>query len=241
MTLTLTPEIEARLREEAARHGRLMEVVVQKFERWSAESTLHRGTVLLTGFEPFKNHKTNPSQQVVERLNGATVGGARVVGLTLPVVCGEDTAGVFAAITNHKPALVLSLGLSAGATCLEVERFAVNSRLLGLGQEGETPIVPDGPAAYFATVDAERVAQAVRERAQVPARAHGYAGAYLCNHILYQTLHFAKTNSLPLKAGFIHLPLSSEQAICENGLHHPSLSLDSLTTGVRAALESVLA
>src|SRR6185437_2153974 len=124
--------------------------------------------------------------------------------------------------------------------CLEVERFAVNSRLRELGQETQEPILTDGPAAYFATIDTERMAQAIEERTKIPARAHGYAGAYLCNHILYQTLHFAKTNSLPLKAGFIHLPLSNEQIHCENELHRPSMPLDSMVIGVRAAIEEAL-
>lgn len=235
-TLELTPETEERLREEARRHGSPPEALSQ-----SLSPQAKTPVVLLTGFEPFKGHKTNPSQQVAERLSGATVGGARVVGLTLPVVYGEDTAAIFAAITNHKPALVLSLGLAAGATCLEVERFAVNSRWIELGQEAQAPIITGGPAAYFATIDAERVAQAVRERTQVPARAHGDAGAYLCNHILYRTLHFAEMNSLPLKVGFIHLPLSSEQTVCENEPHRPSLPLESLVAGVRAAIEAALA
>lgn len=196
--------------------------------------------ILLTGFGPFRNHKTNPSQQIAERLHGETIGGVRVVGLTLPVVYGEDTTRVFASINDLKPTLVLSLGLWAGAACLEVERFAVNSRLRELGQEAQEPILTDGPAAYFATIDAERVAQAVRERTQVPARAHGYAGAYLCNHILYQTLHFAKTNALLLKAGFIHLPLSNEQINGESELHRPSLPLDSMVIGMRTAIEEAL-
>ena len=59
----------------------------------------------------------------------------------------------------------------------------------------------------------------------MPARAHGYAGSYACNYILYQTLLHAVQQKLDYKAGFIHLPLSSEQAIAENKLHLPSLPL----------------
>lgn len=239
-TIELPPGTETSLRKKAERHGQSAESYLREFERWGAKSDSDQGIVLLTGFEPFRNHKMNPSQQVAERLHGEIIGGARVVGLTLPVVYGEDTARVFAAITDIHPTLVLSLGLWAGAACLEVERFAVNSRLRELGQDAQEPILTDGPAAYFATVDAERIAQAIRERAQVPARAHGYAGAYLCNHILYQTLHFAETNALPLKAGFIHLPLSSEQIIGDNELHRPSLPLEIMATGIRTAIEEAI-
>ena len=101
-------------------------------------------------------------------------------------------------------------------------------------------IVADGMCALFATIDAERVAAAICEKAGVPARAHGYAGAYACNHILYQALHYAQQWDLRYRAGFIHLPLSSEQAIAENKLHLPSLPLEMMTAGVRAAIEEAV-
>lgn len=197
-------------------------------------------SILLTGFEPWQEFKSNPSQQVVERLTGQTIGNTQIVGLTLPVEFGEDTARVLAAISDLQPALVLSLGLAAGTPCLDIERFAVNRRIITIGEDAQEAIVPSGPAAYFATIEVERIARAIRDKAQIPARAHGYAGSFLCNHVLYHTLNFAKTNSQALKAGFIHLPLSSEQVIAENRLGQPSLPLESMVQGVRVAIEEVL-
>ena len=205
-------------------------------------------TVLLTGFAPFGDSKTNPSQQIVERLHGETVGGARIVGLTLPVRMGEDADTLKAAIAEHSPSLVLSLGLASGATCLEVERFAVNLRFAG-DVDPSKPVEPNlpqsviiegGMCALASTVGAERVAAAIREKAAVPARAHGYAGAYACNHILYHALHTMIQCDMRYQAGFIHLPLSSEQAILENKMHVPSLPLDWMTAGVRVAIEEAL-
>jgi len=186
-------------------------------------------TVLLTGFAPFGASQANPSQQIAERLHSETIGGARIVGLTLPVRMGEDSDRLTAAIADHKPTLVLSLGLAAGATCLDVERFAVNLRFAGEVDPSkpvepnlpQSVIIADGICAIPTTVDAERIAAAVRDKAGVPARAHGYAGAYACNHILYHALHYAMQWDLSYRAGFIHLPLSSEQAISENKLHCP--------------------
>ena len=204
--------------------------------------------VLLTGFAPFGDSKTNPSQQIAERLHGETVGDAKVVGLTLPVRMGEDADRLTAAIADHGPTLVLSLGLAAGATCLDVERFAVNLRFAGEVDPSkpvapnlpQSVIIADGVCALAATVDAERIAAAIREKAGVPARAHGYAGAYACNHILYNALHYAMQWDMRYRAGFIHLPLSSEQVILENKLHLPSLPLDLITAGVRAAIEEAV-
>ena len=200
--------------------------------------------IILTGFAPFGGSTLNPSQQVAESLHGETIAGAQVVSLTLPVVMSADWNLMQAAIDTHQPVLVLSLGLATGAACLEVERFAVNlqipeaddpARLLEPNLP-QSQIVSDGPAALFPTIDPERVAAAIREKAEVPARAHGYAGSYACNHILYQTLRHAARLEPGYKAGFIHLPLSSEQVISENKLHLPSLPLSRLIDGVRAAI-----
>ena len=196
-------------------------------------------TILLTGFEPFGEFQSNPSQQVAERMDGETVAGAKVIGLTLPVAFGEDTERAFGAIADHHPILVMSLGLRAGAACLEVERFGVNLKAEA-GAEAQTPIIADGFAALAVTLDAEWAARAIRDGAGVPARAHGYAGSFVCNHILYQTLHYAQQWSLSCKVGFIHLPLSCEQAINEHRMHQPSLPLELMTHGVRAALEAAL-
>ena len=204
-------------------------------------------TILLTGFAPFGGSENNPSRQVAERLHGEMVGGARVVGLTLPVVMGEDADQLTAAIADHAPTLALMLGLATGATCLEVERFAVNLRYTDPGDPAKPlppnlpqgVVIADGKTALFSTVDAERVASAI-SAAGVPARAHGYAGEYACNHVFYHALHYAFQWEMRYRAGFLHLPLSSEQAVAENKMHLPSLPLDTLTLGVRAALEEAL-
>ena len=204
--------------------------------------------ILLTGFAPFGGSQINPSQQIAELLNGESIGGAQVVGLTLPVSMGADADVLTATIADHKPGFVVSLGLAVGATCLEVERFAVNLRYAGdlepskplAANLSQSVIIADGMCALASTIDAEKVAAAIRDKAGVPARAHSYAGAYACNHIFYQALHYAMQWDLSYCTGFIHLPLSSEQAISENKLHFPSLPLKLMTAGVHAALEEAI-
>ena len=237
-TIDTLAEMEERIRELAERQGELAEGRRSE-SRQSISPVESEPTVLLTGFEPWQEYKTNPSQQIAQRLHGETIGGAQVVSLTCPVVFGEDTARIFPAITDLKPRLVLMLGLSAGTPCIDVERFGVNLRISDSDPGTQQEIIPGGPGAYLATIDVERITQAIRG-VGVPARAHGYAGSFLCNHVMYQTLHFAKTNSLTFKAGFLHLPQSSEQAIAENRQGQPSLPLDSMIRGVRVAIEEAL-
>lgn len=205
-------------------------------------------TILLTGFAPFGGSESNPSQQIAEALQKESFGGVQVVSLTLPVVMSKDWKKLQSAIDAHQPVAVLSLGLASGTTCLDVERFAVNLQIPESDDPArplapnlpQSPIIDGGAAALFSTLDPEQVAAAIRTGAGTPARAHGYAGSYACNHILYRALHYAEAQGLSYKAGFIHLPLSSEQAIAENTLHLPSLPLSLMTAGVRAALGAAL-
>lgn len=192
--------------------------------------------VIVTGFEPFGNFKENPSAQIAEQLHGRTIGDVMVSSLVLPVAFGQDTARLFPAIEELQPQFVLSLGLAARATCLQVERIALN---LQNADDREVPIVEDGPAAYFATLDVDQIATAVKNRG-TPAQPHVYAGTYLCNHVMYQTLHLAATQPIPLRSGFIHLPLSQEQALAEGLTQLPSLPLQTMADGVLAAIETAL-
>lgn len=205
-------------------------------------------TVLLTGFQPFGGHRSNPSQQIAERLHGKEISAARVVGITLPVAFAESAELLTAAIAEHSPTLVISLGLAAGSTCLGVERFAINLRVLKRGDPAlplprnapQAVIVADGMTALFSTIDAEHVAAAISAKTDVPAQAHGYAGPFVCNSVFYQALHYALQWDLHYKAGFIHLPLSSEQARAENKMDLASLPLESMVAGVQVGIEDAL-
>lgn len=190
---------------------------------------------MVTGFEPFKDYQANPSRQIAEQLDGCRVGAYDVVSRILPVEWGRDVEILFPAIDELQPALVLSLGLAGHAAHLWVERLAVNLRAAEEGRD--VPIVADGPVGYLATIDPDAVSEAMRVEG-VPAQAHIYAGNYLCNHVFYQALHYCAARRLPTRAGFIHLPLSAEQAIAENRLGTPVLPLDTMLRGVRAALEA---
>ena len=192
--------------------------------------------VLLTGFVPFGNFPVNPSQQIAESLHGEHIEGHKVESLVLPVEFGPDVESVLPAIERIQPRLVLSLGLASRAPCIWVERIALNLRCV---DGGERPIVERAPAAYFARLDSESVASAIRA-VDVPAIAHVYAGNYLCNHIMYQVLHHLAREGDARRAGFLHLPQSSALTLDMGCDQSPSLPLQQMEVGVRAAIASVL-
>ena len=102
------------------------------------------------------------------------------------------------------------------------------------------PIVADGPAAYFTSIDVDAISTALCSR-NIPANPHVYAGTFLCNHVMYQVLHLAATRNLSFSSGFIHIPFSLELAVAENLMHLPSIPLEVLVEGVVVAIETAIA
>ena len=102
---------------------------------------------------------------------------------------------VTAEMDAFRPDVVLCGGQAAGRSAVTPERVAINvddARIPdNAGQQPvDTPIVPGGPAAYFATVPVKDMVLAIRE-AGVPSELSNSAGTYVCNHLLYQVLHHA--------------------------------------------------
>lgn len=208
--------------------------------------------ILLTGFEPFGEHRINPSAQIAAALDGALLAGARIRAATLPVASARLGDALRAALAATRPALVLALGLAAGRGALNVERVAVNVRDFAIpdnagGQATGEPVVPGGPAAYLTTVPVRQMAMSMRA-AGVPACVSDTAGTYLCNQALYMLCHLAATwqeSSPPPRCGFIHVPCLPEQvaAMRENGLGRegwPTMALATMITGVSAALATAV-
>lgn len=209
--------------------------------------------ILLTGFEPFGEHRINPSAAIAAALDGELCGGACIRSATLPVDSARLGAALREALAATRPALVLALGLAAGRAALNVERIAVNVRDFAIADNAGTqvvgePVVPGGPAAYLATVPVRQMVVAMRA-VGVPACLSDTAGTYLCNQALYMLCHLAATwqeaGPAP-QCGFIHVPCLPEQvaALPDNGLGRegwPTMSLATMIAGVRVALATASA
>src|SRR5262249_45822436 len=83
-------------------------------------------TILLTGFEPFGSHALNPSELVGRRVGGRTIGNHRVVGSTLSCEFGKSLSQLKALLEQHKPSLVVCLGLAENRKEITPEHVAIN-------------------------------------------------------------------------------------------------------------------
>lgn len=198
-------------------------------------------TILLTGFEPFDGAADNPSLHLA-RTVAAEPASARLRAEILPVTYAGAGPALERALDRHAPDVLLSLGLAGGRAELCVERVAVNladARIADNAGEWriDSPVVPDGPAAYFATVPVKAIAAAMRG-AGVPARVSDSAGTFLCNHVFYRASHLAATSRPGLRVGFIHVPWLPQQVPDRPG--EPSMSLATMLTGLRAAIHAIV-
>ena len=189
--------------------------------------------LLITGFAPFGGGDINPSWQAVQALP-RQVGDFELYKMELPTVFGAAAALVLAKAEEIGADMVLSVGMAAGRDAVTPERIAVNIRDARIPDNaGNQPrgefVAPDGPAAYFATVPVEKMAQAIRDR-QIRATVSNSAGAYVCNDVMYSVLHhFAGTS---VKAGFIHVPQLPQQGT-------PSMELEQITQALEAAIKAL--
>jgi pyroglutamyl-peptidase len=201
-------------------------------------------TLLITAFEPFDGTGLNSSLETLRAYlvgPGRTLPSGAVATAILPVAYDADTPLVEAALAEHRPAVILHLGQTGGEAAA-VERIAVNLKLLGEGPSRRLEeILPGGPAAYRSTwpVPAAELAAAMRA-AGCPAAESAHAGTYLCNHVLYRSLHRAAASPGPAPAaGFLHLPRLPEQAQ-RLGKPIPTLPLPTLVAGLSAVVGGLM-
>ncbi len=189
--------------------------------------------LLITGFDPFGGDALNPAWQAVKNLPDTTAG-FELCKLEIPTVFGAAAETVLAKAAEFQPHVILCVGLAAGRSAVTPERIAVNIRdaripdNAGHQPQGEW-CCPEGPAAYFATVPVEAMAQAIRE-AGIPGAVSNSAGTFVCNDTLYQLLHhYAGTST---RVGFLHVPRTPDMG-------DPSLPLPAITAALEAAIAAL--
>jgi len=198
--------------------------------------------VLLTGFDAFGGEPENPSWEAVSRLDDDVLGSHRVVARRLPVEFGGALDLLCNAIVELDPALVLCVGQAGGRAQLSLERVAINLDDARIADNAgaspvDDPVVPDGPAAYFATLPVKAMLRALHD-AGIPAEISQTAGTYVCNHAFYGLMH-ALRDRPATRGGFIHIPYSPAQAARHPGA--PSLPIETVVEGLRIALATALA
>ncbi|WP_413694134.1 pyroglutamyl-peptidase I [Psychromonas sp. KJ10-2] len=196
-------------------------------------------TILITGFEPFGGEKINPALEAITRLESTPIEGAKIITCSVPVVHQKSIDTVIAAIEQHKPDFVMTVGQAGGRAAITPERIAINLDDYRIpdnegNQVTDQPVVADGPAAYFSTLPIKAMTKAIQDKG-IPAQVSSTAGTYVCNHLFYGVQHYLRNSTIG--HGFVHIPLMSEQAIDGS---KPTLSLDLIVEGLAAAAQAIV-
>ncbi len=165
--------------------------------------------VLLTGFGSFGDVLDNPTARLALRFDGAVLRTSsdviEVRGLSLPTSFARAKELVLAA--RDVDAIVM-LGVAESASELRVELRGMNCDEARIADvDGATPrakIAAGAPDALSTTIDAEGLVFAIAASG-APVRVSQSAGAYVCNHTLFEVL---RRGTLP--TAFVHLPPDPE-------------------------------
>ena len=186
--------------------------------------------LLITGFEPFAGSSINAAWSAVDSLP-ERIGAWELHKLQVPTVFGTAAQRVLAAAEELRPDAVLCVGQAGGRGGVTPEMAALNLRFARIpdnaGQSPmDEPVIPGGPAAYFATLPARVMTNAI-QAAGLPAAVSYSAGVFVCNDLFYSLLHHFRDT--PTRVGFIHVPFLPQQG-------EPSLPLKDTSAALDAAI-----
>lgn len=196
--------------------------------------------ILITAFEPFGGDSINPSQEVLRDFPEYLYD-RKVVKAVLPVVYNHSFERLLPLIEKHEPDVILLTGYAKGRSHVTVERIGINvcdsSAPDALGNVlSNRPIVKGGADGLFSTLPLASLEKRYKEL-ELPAKLSNSAGAYVCNNLLYRTLHHIKMYNLKTKVGFVHLPALPSQASKEN---IPSMGDQLMTEILIQTLDTIL-
>ena len=202
--------------------------------------------ILVTGFEPFGSHRSNPSWDAVEALP-EEIEGVQIVKRKLPVSFRRFSAPLEAAIEEERPDGLICVGLAGGEDKVSVERVGINLMEARIPdndgfQPFDTPIRPDGDTAYFSTLPVKRMAKAVESRGIACCVSYS-AGTFVCNAALYTGLYLSSRRYRFMKCCFIHVPYDEtmEEALAGQPFMKRETLMEALTAAAGEAARALKA
>ncbi|WP_167142789.1 pyroglutamyl-peptidase I [Canibacter zhoujuaniae] len=196
--------------------------------------------ILVTGFDPFDGEEINPAREAVFALPDE-IAGAAIIKAEVPTEFMQSTILMRELIAQHSPDIVLCVGQAGGISGLNAERVAINLQDARIPDNAgyaplDAPVIADGPAAYFATLPVKAMVRAARE-AGLSAQVSYSAGTFVCNHLMYVTLHELRERP-DTRAGFVHIPYLPEQVAKRPGV--PAMPLAETVRGLSEMISAAV-
>ncbi|KAF4323858.1 hypothetical protein G195_001838 [Phytophthora kernoviae 00238/432] len=99
-------------------------------------------------------------------------------------------------------------------------------------------IVEGSPDGLFSTLPIRAMVNNMGA-AGIPAAVSNTAGTYICNNTMYRVLDHIRLKHLPIRAGFVHFPASTEMAVLQPSV--PSLPIPMMLVALRVMIRTVVA
>lgn len=197
--------------------------------------------IMVTGFDPFGGESINPAYEAVKLLPD-NIEGAEIIKLEIPTVFTRSVIVVEEAIKKYNPDFILSIGQAGGRSSITVEKVAINLAEARIpDNDGEQPLdqklKDDGENAYFATIPVKAIVNNIREKG-IPSNISYTAGTYVCNSIMYNILYLTNTKYKNIKAGFIHVPFSTQQ-VTTKPEGTASMPIPTISEAIKYAIEAI--
>ena len=197
--------------------------------------------ILITCFDPFDGAIINPSQLAVAELPDE-IDGVKILKQVIPTVFNKSIDTLYKVLKAEAPDAVICVGQAGGRPNITVERVAINIDDARIpdnegGQPIDTPVVANGPSAYFATLPIKAMVKNCNDRG-IPAAISNTAGTFVCNHLMYAACHYATLHQPGLKAGFVHIPFVPEQTTNKQAM--PSMSCADIVTGLMSLIKTTI-
>ncbi|WP_340400746.1 pyroglutamyl-peptidase I [Paenibacillus sp. FSL H8-0079] len=202
--------------------------------------------ILISGFEPFGGDAVNPTGALMEALANEVMDGAELKTVLLPVHFNECADLLIAEMEVYRPDVVIACGLAKGRTAITPERIAVNVKDIPPGSYADNqgqrpvdePIVDGSPDGIFSTLPIRAMVNDMTA-AGIPAAVSNTAGTYICNNTMYRVLDHIRVGQLPIRAGFVHFPASTEMAVLQPSV--PALPIPMMLDALRIMIRTVVA
>lgn len=195
--------------------------------------------VLLTGFEPFLDFKTNPTQKIVRNLNKKEKHGLQYIGEVLPVSFSEIEDRLVQLIDDEKPDLVIGTGLAAGRSKVSLEKIAINYKFSSepdnRGKKAAGEKIDDELGdGVFSLLNVEELYRLLN-KAKIPAEISLSAGAYLCNYAMFVIVREAMR--MGIKGGFVHFPADTDLSTSLPSKSLPSMDMNNMVKAIEIIAE----
>jgi pyroglutamyl-peptidase len=169
--------------------------------------------ILVTAFGPFDGRAENASSLALTQLKK---GFPKIHTRVLPVDSVIAPSRLKQALRIIQPEVVILLGEAAGSRAIRLESTAWNEldfRIPDLAgrQPMSRPIRDGASASHGSTLPLNQIQKRLRSHKH-PTELSSDPGRYLCNQVFFTALDFLEAQSIPCRAGFIHLPLAEDYA-----------------------------